>query len=285
MSEIKTVTVLGTGVLGAQIAFQTAYSGFDVTAYDISDAALAQAKQRFAGLAATYLKDVPGADRKRTDAALERIRYVSDLGAAAAGADLVIEAIPEVLTLKQETFARLGKLAPAKTIFATNSSTLLPSDMKEATGRPDRFLALHFANEVWAKNTGEVMGHPGTDPEVFEQVARFAEEIGMVPIRIHKEQPGYVLNSLLVPFLNAAAALLVKGIASPEDIDRTWKIATGAPTGPFEIYDVVGMTTPYNLGKDSPDPVQREFAEYIKREYIDKGYLGKGSGRGFYDYE
>ena len=100
----------------------------------------------------------------------------------------------------------------------------------------------------------------------------------MVPIRIHKEQPGYVLNSLLVPFLNAAAHLFVKGIASPEDIDKTWKIATGAPSGPFEIYDVVGMMTPYHLGKDSDDPVMREFAETLKRDYIDKGYLGEGRG-------
>ena len=110
------------------------------------------------------------------------------------------------------------------------------------------------------------------------------EQIGMVPIRVHKEQPGYVLNSLLVPLLNAASALFVKGVASPEDIDKTWRIATGAPSGPFQIYDVVGMMTPYNLSKDSADPVQREFAEILKRDYIDKGYLGKGSGRGFYDY-
>lgn len=216
---------------------------------------------------------------------MARIRTSSDLADAVRDADIIIEAVPERLDIKQQTWEQVAAVAPEKTVFCTNSSTLLPSDIAPFTGRPEKFLALHFANEVWAKNTGEVMGHPGTDPEVFEQVAQFAEEIGMVPIRIHKEQPGYVLNSLLVPFLNAGAALFVKGVASPEDIDRTWKIATGSPTGPFEIYDVVGMTTPYNLGKDSADPVQREFAEILKRDYIDKGYLGKGSGRGFYTYE
>ena len=283
MSEIKTVTVLGTGVLGAQIAFQTAYSGFDVTAYDISEAALAQAKQRFAGLAATYLKDVPGADRKRTDAALERIRYVSDLGAAAAGADLVIEAIPEVLTLKQETFARLGKLAPAKTIFATNSSTLLPSDMKEATGRPDRFLALHFANQIWTFNTAEVMGTADTDPAVFDTVVAFARAIGMEPIPLHKEKAGYVLNSLLVPLLRAAAELGAGGYADPHDVDKVWRIATGAPMGPFQIYDIIGLTTPYNILAHG-DEKARELAAWLKQNYIDKGKLGVASGEGFYRY-
>ncbi|WP_341872818.1 3-hydroxyacyl-CoA dehydrogenase NAD-binding domain-containing protein [Leucobacter insecticola] len=199
-------------------------------------------------------------------------------------ADIIIEAVPERLDIKQQTWEKVGNLAPEKTIFCTNSSTLMPSDIAPFTGRPEKFLALHFANEVWSKNTGEVMGHPGTDPAVFEAVAQFAEEIGMVPIRIHKEQPGYLLNSLLVPFLSAAGTLLVRGVASPEDIDKTWKIATGAPTGPFEIYDVIGMMTPYNLNKDSADPESRKFAEYIKTEYIDKGWLGKGSGRGFYEY-
>ena len=277
--------MLGTGVLGSQIIFQAAYSGKNVVAYDLNDEILAKLADRWEYLKPLYLRDLPDATPENLDAAVGRIRTSSDLADAVKDADIIIEAVPERLDIKQQTWEKVAAVAPERTIFCTNSSTLLPSDIAPFTGRPEKFLALHFANEVWAKNTGEVMGHPGTDPEVFEQVARFAEEIGMVPIRIHKEQPGYVLNSLLVPFLNAAAALLVKGIASPEDIDRTWKIATGAPTGPFEIYDVVGMTTPYNLGKDSPDPVQREFAEYIKREYIDKGYLGKGSGRGFYDYE
>ncbi|QZY52299.1 3-hydroxyacyl-CoA dehydrogenase [Leucobacter tenebrionis] len=282
---MQNLTVLGTGVLGSQIIFQSAYSGKNVVAYDLNDEILAKLADRWEYLKPLYLRDLPDATPEKLEAAVGRIRTSSDLADAVKDADIIIEAVPERLDIKQQTWEKVAAVAPEKTIFCTNSSTLLPSDIAPFTGRPEKFLALHFANEVWAKNTGEVMGHPGTDPEVFEQVAHFAEEIGMVPIRIHKEQPGYVLNSLLVPFLNAAAALLVKGIASPEDIDRTWKIATGAPTGPFEIYDVVGMTTPYNLGKDSPDPVQREFAEYIKREYIDKGYLGKGSGRGFYEYE
>lgn len=282
---MQNLTVLGTGVLGSQIIFQAAYSGKNVVAYDLSDEILAKLPDRWEYLKPLYLRDLEDATPEKLDAAVGRIRATSDLADAVSDADIIIEAVPERLDIKQQTWEQVGALAPERTIFCTNSSTLLPSDIAEFTGRPEKFLALHFANEVWRANTGEVMQHAGTDPEVFEAVAQFAEEIGMVPIRIYKEQPGYVLNSLLVPLLDAAAQLLVRGVASVEDIDKTWRIATGAPNGPFEIFDVVGMMTPYALNKDSENPESREFAELIKRDYIDKGYLGKGSGRGFYTYE
>ncbi|MBP1324996.1 3-hydroxybutyryl-CoA dehydrogenase [Leucobacter exalbidus] len=281
---MQNLTVLGTGVLGSQIIFQAAYSDKQVVAYDLNDEILGNLPARWEYLKPRYLAEVPGATPEKLAAAVGRIRASSDLADALVDADIVIEAVPERLDIKQSTWEQVGKLAPEKTNFCTNSSTLLPSDIAPFTGRPEKFLALHFANEVWSKNTGEVMGHPGTDPAVFEAVAQFAAEIGMVPIRIHKEQPGYVLNSLLVPFLNASAKLVVNKVASFEDIDKTWRIATGAPVGPFQIYDIVGMMTPYNLGKDSDDADMREFAEFVKREYIDKGWLGKGAGRGFYDY-
>ncbi len=282
---MQNLTVLGTGVLGSQIIFQAAYFGKDVVAYDLSDEILAKLPARWEYLKTAYLRDLPDATEEKLQAAVARIRSSSDLADALKDADLVIEAVPERLDIKQQTWEKVGALAPEKTIFATNSSTLLPSDIAPFTGRPGRFLALHFANEVWKNNTGEVMGHAGTDADAFEAVAQFAEEIGMVPIRVQKEQPGYVLNSLLVPFLQAASNLFIRGVASPEDIDKTWRIGTGAPLGPFQIYDVIGMMTPYNLSINSADPEQRKFAEYIKTEYIDKGYLGKGAGRGFYTYE
>ncbi|ONM48823.1 3-hydroxyacyl-CoA dehydrogenase [Nocardia donostiensis] len=283
MSDIAKVTVLGTGVLGSQIAYQTAYSGFDVVAYDISDEALEQAKKRFAQLAVTYKGQVKGAADGKADAALARVTFSSDLGAAAADADLVIEAIPEKLSLKQETYRELGTLAPQRTIFATNSSTLLPSDMMEATGRPDRFLALHFANHVWLNNTAEVMGTTHTDPAVYRTVAEFAAEIGMVPIELKKEKAGYVLNSLLVPFLAAAGELLIGGYADPETVDKTWRIGTGAPLGPFQIYDIVGLKTVYNISIEG-DEQQQAFAKYLDENFIQKGKLGLATGEGFYKY-
>ena len=281
--SIANVTVLGTGVLGTQIAFQAAYHGFEVVAYDIDDAAIARARTTLDALVPRFLRQAPGASQAGVDAALARLRFTTDLGDAARRADLVIEAIPEVLDLKRKVYGQLGELAPAQTIFASNSSTLLPSAMADASGRPERFLALHFANEIWLHNIAEVMGHAGTDPVVYAQVVAFARAIGMVPIEIHKERAGYVLNSLLVPLLSAAGELLVEGIAEPAAIDQTWKIATGSPRGPCEIYDIVGLNTAYNISR-AGGPKAQAFARYLKERYIDAGKLGIASGEGFYRY-
>lgn len=283
MTSIRKVTVLGTGVLGSQIAFQSAFRGFEVTAYDISDEALAAARDRFDALAATYREQVEGAGAGKAADTAAGIALTADLGAAAREADLVIEAVPEVLSIKQDTYRRLGELAPEHTIFATNSSTLLPSDIADSTGRPDRFLALHFANQVWHFNTAEIMGTAHTDPKVYETVVEFARAIGMVPIELHREKSGYVLNSLLVPLLNAAMGLAAGGFAEPEAVDATWRIGTGAPAGPFQILDIVGLTTPYNILVNSGEEGQ-QLAHWLKSEYIDKGKLGLASGEGFYRY-
>lgn len=281
---IKNVTLLGTGVLGAQIAFQVAYCGFNVTSYDIDDEKIALARHTMDGIGQAYLKDLPDATPQKITETAASIGYATDLAEAVKDADLVIEAIPEILELKNKVYAELGKVAPAKAIFATNSSTLLPSDMAAATGRPKQFLALHFANKIWVYNTAEIMGHPDTDPAIFDEIVSFAKDIGMVPIEVKKEQPGYVLNSLLVPLLKAASDLLVNDVAGFEDIDRTWKIATGAPAGPFEIYDTVGLNTAYNISK-SGDAASQKFADYIKANYIDKGKTGVATGEGFYKYK
>ncbi|MFT4262616.1 MAG: 3-hydroxyacyl-CoA dehydrogenase [Nocardioides sp.] len=280
---LQKVTVLGTGVLGSQIAFQTALSGFDVTAYDISDDVIATAKTRFSELAKVYEKEVPAAAGK-TEEILGRITFSSVLADAVADADLVIEAAPEVLDIKRKIYAELAEAAPAKTIFATNSSTLLPSDIKDATGRPEKFLALHFANKIWQYNTAEVMGTTETDPAVFDAVVEFASQIGMVPIPLHKEKAGYVLNSLLVPWLNAGLGLAAGGYAEPEDIDNVWQIGTGAPFGPFRAIDIIGLNTPYNILVHST-PEGQKLAAWLKENYIDKGKLGVASGEGFYVYD
>lgn len=283
MTDIRKVMVLGTGVLGSQIAFQTAYNGFDVTAYDLNDEALDRARARFATLVQTYEKDVPGATGGKATNALKRITLSADLEAAVSEADLVIEAVPEVFSVKQALYEKLARVAPAKTIFATNSSTLLPSDLKTFTGRPDRFLALHFANNIWKFNTAEVMGTDKTDPTVFDAVIAFASAIGMVPIPVRKEKAGYVLNSLLAPFLKAASELAAGGYAQPTDIDKVWRIATGAPMGPFQIYDIIGLTTPYNIMAHGDEAAQA-IAAWLKENYIDQGKLGVASGEGFYTY-
>ena len=283
-TRIEKVVVLGTGILGSQIAYQTAYSGFDVTAYDISDEMLEKAREGFAGLAARYEQEVEGASEDSTRAAMARIRYSSQLEDAVRDADLVIESAPERLDIKRELYTKLGPLAPNRAIFVTNSSTLLPSDLADATGRPDRFLALHFANEIWIHNTAEIMGHAHTNPDVYETVVDFARRIGMVPIELHKEQAGYVVNSLQVPFLQAAQALVVKGVADPETVDKAWRTAWGAPHGPFQVLDVIGLTTVYNIAA-AGDEESRANARYLKEHYLDRGKLGRATGEGFYKYD
>lgn len=283
----RNITVAGSGVLGSQIAYQTAFKGFNVSVYDINDEALERAKERIVNLKPRYQEDL-GATSEAVNAAYDRISFSSDLSQAVADADLVIEAIPEVVQMKIDFYKKLGEAAPAKTIFATNSSTLLPSQFAHATARPEKFLALHFANEIWKNNTAEIMRHPGTDMKVFDEVIAFAKAIGMVALPLHKEQPGYILNSLLVPLLEAAQLLLVKEVADVETIDKTWMVATGAPLGPFAILDVVGINTAYNIGfakaQATGDQNFEKVAALLKSEYVDKGKLGRATGEGFYKY-
>jgi len=285
--KFKNVTVAGSGVLGYQIAFQTAFHGFHVTVYDINDEVLDKAKAKFNSLSEAFKKDIHATD-DQLEATFKRLNYTSDLAQAVKDADLVIEAVPENPQIKIDFYKKLAAVAPEKTIFATNSSTMLPSQFADATGRPAKFIALHFANEIWKHNTGEVMKHAGTDPEVFDSLIAFAKEIGMVALPIKKEQPGYIVNSLLVPLLSAGMELWINDVADIETIDKTWMVATGAPLGPFGILDVVGITTAYNINKMEADktqnPTKLKLVEKLKTDFIDKGKLGVATGEGFYTY-
>ncbi|MDN4492574.1 3-hydroxyacyl-CoA dehydrogenase [Ureibacillus aquaedulcis] len=284
--DYKKIVVAGSGVLGSQIAFQTAFKGYDVAVYDISDEALDQGKNRMMNLKSRYQQDL-GATDEEVNLAYNRMSFHKDLAEAVKDADLVIEAVPEVEEIKKSFYQQLRMVAPEKTIFVTNSSTMLPSQFAEITGRPRKYLALHFANEIWLNNTAEIMKHPDTGEAVFEDIIEFAKSIGMVALPIQREQPGYILNSLLVPFLEAAQMLLVKRIADVETIDKTWMIATGAPKGPFAILDIVGINTAYNIANAKGEAGNEEFkklANVLKTEYIDQGKLGTGTKQGFYSY-
>lgn len=284
--EIRNVTVAGTGVLGSQIAFQTAFKGFMVSSYDINDEALMKAKERFNVLKKRYQEDNYGT-KEEADAAYDRISLHTDLAKSLENADLLIEAIPEILEIKQSFYKEVSQVAGKETIFASNSSTMIPSQLVNFTDRPGKYLHLHFANEIWRLNIAEIMKHDGTSSEVFEEVIEFAKAIGMVPIPLHKEQPGYVLNTLLVPYLKASLQLVVDEVTDPETVDRTWMISTGAPLGPFAFLDIIGPNTPYNLYKsygEAGDEVSARIADWIKAEYLDKGKMGKANGKGVYTY-
>lgn len=285
--NFKNITVAGSGVLGYQIAFQTAFHGFNVTVYDLNEESLDKAKSKFATLSECYRKDLK-ATQAQLDDTFNRLSYTSDLAAAVQDADLLIEAVPEDPQIKTAFYQQLAKVAPEKTIFATNSSTMLPSQFAEATGRPEKFLALHFANRIWRFNTAEVMGHASTDPAVFDALLAFAKSIGMLPLPVYKEQPGYILNSLLLPFVMAGLGLWANQVADPHVVDKTWMKAIGVPLGPFAIVDIIGITTAYNIAKLQADTTQNaelaQIAALLKSEFLDKGILGIPTGEGFYHY-
>lgn len=285
---IQHVTVLGAGVLGAQIAFQAAYAGFDVVSYDINHEALVAAARRFDALEKDYIRDVDATQEKLL-ATRERLKQSSDLAKAVAKADVVIEAVPEKLVLKQQIWEQVGAAAPDHTLFLTNTSTLVPSSFADSCGDPKRFLALHFANNIWIQNIVEVMGTTKTDAYSIATTEQFAKDMGMDPVVLQKEHPRYLINSLLVPLLNAAGHLYAKEVASPQQIDKAWKKATKAPKGPFEMMDVVGLRTVYAIhsenAKQTGDELEQKFTEKLKAEYLDQGKIGKESGSGFYDYD
>lgn len=285
--KIVNVTIAGGGTLGSQIAWQTAFKGFNVTVYDAFDKGLENSKAFHKTFANLFLNQ-RGVSQKEIDETFARLSYTTNLKEAVKDADIISESVPENPEIKKSFYHELSKVAPEKTIFTTNSSTTLPSDYAKETGRPSKFCALHFANGIWDANIGEVMGHSGTDKAVFDRVVEFAKEIGMVPIKIYKEQNGYILNSLLVPLLNAALDLLVNGVSDIESIDKAWMISTQAPLGPGIIMDMVGMKTAYDInllwGEKLKDQSALDRATYLKTNFLDKGNLGQSTGEGFYKY-
>ena len=285
--KIKKVVVVGAGTMGRQIGFQCAVSGFQTVMYDLQREALDGCRRKQLDFAGMFVAK-RGSQQEGIDAAVARLSYTTDLAEACRSADLVSESVPEDPEIKSAVYRELNRHCPEITIFTTNTSTLLPSQFADATGRPGRFLALHFANPVWDANIGEVMQHPRTDPEVFERVLEFAAEIGMVPIRLEKEQNGYVINSLLMPLLVAAQGLVTNEVASHEDVDRTWMVSTKMPVGPFGIMDLIGLETIFNVleywAEADGDEDLRKHADYIKNRFIESGNLGVKTGKGYYSY-
>ncbi|MDO4207322.1 MAG: 3-hydroxyacyl-CoA dehydrogenase [Lachnospiraceae bacterium] len=317
----KKITLIGGGVLGVQIGLMCAYTGHDTTFWLRSEGSIGRtqpkidlysewmlsdleaAKQLIGNPMGIFLyakgliKDWDGITAEAIDGLIAQakenfaklIHIELDMAKAVEDADFVIEAMAEDPAQKIDIYKQLKDLLPEKTILLTNSSTLLPSMFAEYTGRPEKYCALHFANTIWKNNTGEVMGHPGTDPEVFKKTVELAVEINMIPLELHKEQPGYILNSMLVPFLSAAQGLWARGVADPATIDLTWELATGAPKGPFKILDIVGLETAYNINLMKPETKVEGSDSWmiskLLKEKIDKGETGVNAGKGFYEYK
>lgn len=292
---IQKVVVNGaSGVLGSQIALQTAVGGCDVVAYCMNDKEVAKAKDKMAQHAKHYDKEsAKGFTTAQAEKAIQDITFTTDLKEAVKDADLIIEAIVEDLEIKKSVFRELASMEiPKKTIFVTNSSSLRPSDFMKETGRTDRFLALHYMNRIWNHNVAEVMPTSETSEDVVKEVYDFAARVGMDPVLIKKEKPGYIMNSLLIPFLDRGQYYWGLGEATPWDVDRAWMKATGSPRGPFGTLDVIGFETPLHIGQQrvaagglpQSDIKSREYVHQFLVDMIAMERFGVLTGEGFYHH-
>ena len=314
----KKIVVAGGGVLGSQIAFQSAFCEYDTVILVREEDNQEAINKSLSNLKDTYLKAIKemkdekeyyrgivGSSNFNYDelkssinTSLDRIKIETSQEIALKDADLLIESITENIKIKENFYKQISNLLEEKTVIVTNSSTLLPSKLAPYTGRMNKFLAMHFANTIYKNNMVEIMGHNKTDDKYFDEIVAFANSIKMLPLEIKKEKSGYLLNSMLVPFLLSALDIYANGVSDPKTIDDAWKLGTSAPKGPFEIIDTVGLMTAKNIVDqyqkvpDLFDPLLRRMMlpyNYdgmlrILNKYIEEGKLGKSTGEGFYKY-
>jgi 3-hydroxybutyryl-CoA dehydrogenase len=282
--QTKKVLLIGSGTMGYQIALQFAMHGIDVNLYDINEEALKTAEKNIENLLDELTES--GYYTGGREEALKRIAYFTDKHEAGKDVDLVNESIVEDPEIKGKVFHDFHEICPAHTIFTTNTGYLLPSQIAPLTGRPEKFLALHFGNPVWLENLTDVMPHPGTDKEAVKEAFELVKSIRQIPLIIKKEFSGYITNHIMKAYMQASIELLIKGIASYQDIDRAWLTANG-PKPPFALMDLMGLDLMYYVAKRDADAGKEEskpWAEYLYDNFISKGKHGVKNGEGFYKY-
>lgn len=286
IENISTILVIGAGTMGRQIAMTAALAGYATTIQDISEDGLAAARTELEGWAASRVAKGK-LEQAAATAALDALSYSTDLDAVAANADFVIEAATERLEIKTTIFEKLGVLAPAHAILATNSSTLGSSKVAAATGRPAQVCNMHFFNPALVMKCVEVVRHGETSDATVETTMELARRLGKEPVLINREIPGFIANRLMGAIQREALFLADSGIASIEDIDTTARTALGHPMGPFALMDMVGLdviefiaqATHAETGAAEDAPNERIAA------LVAEGRLGRKSGAGFYDYK
>jgi len=281
IQDLKNVLILGAGTLGLRVGLQSAISGFNTTIYDVSEDALVKAKRTQEGILKSLL-NLEKITSDESDQARTRLTFTTNAEAAAADADFINESVTEDIDLKRKVWAQFGELCPAKTIFTSNTSYLLPSQLADASGRPERFCNYHF-HDVFYSNVVDVMPHSTTEPWISDLLMELGPILAQTPVFVKKENPGYVFNYILMALIGAAGALKTNDVASIEDIDRSWMGNFKMEMGPFGILDTVGLDTAWHITSSQSDKRSQDFSALLKT-YVDAGKLGVKTGEGFYKY-
>ena len=283
INELKTVLVLGAGTMGSRISLGCALHGYEVIVYDVSEDALKGMEFRHQMMGYMWAEEGQ-TTQEAVEESMSRIRVCSDPAEAAADADLLIEAVPERLALKHKVYEQFEKLCPEKTVFVSNTSSLLVSEMESSVERKDKFAALHFHGY---KSVVDIMRGTQTSDDTVELLQAFSRKIGELPIVMKKENIGYLHNYMFIVWLEAAMWLAAGGFGTIEDIDRSWMKVHDSKAGPFGMLDVVGIDVAVDVGQGMLDRGERghweEIREFLKT-YTDQGHLGIKTGQGFYTY-
>lgn len=284
IEEIRKVCYVGAGTMGCANSLVAAVSGYDVVLYDLSGESLGQVsdKQREMG---AFLVGAGYCSAEELEAGVARISCVADLQEAVAGADLVSESVIEELGVKRAVHEELDRLCPAKTILTTNTSGLLVSDIEDVVERGDRFAALH---SHYGSPLIDIVRGPRTSDAIIDILERYVTSLNCVPLVLHKENRGYVLNAMLGPVLTIALLLVVEGIASKEQVDAAWMKHRRVPMGPFGMMDLFGLNVVYDgwQHRESDPRVDglKPRVTALLESYLDRGEFGSKSGKGFYTY-
>ena len=280
---MKKIVVVGGGTMGLDIAHTFARSGHAVVVREISDELAEKSHSRLVAALDKLVARGKMDEAKRAEI-LGNMTFTTDL-AAAADADLVLEAIVENLDVKKSLFQELDGICKADTIFATNTSSISITAIAAATQRPDKFIGMHFFNPATVMKLVEVIRGAKTSDETYKTIHDLSVEIGKEPVEVH-EAPGFVVNKILIPMINEAADLLYTGVATAEGIDTAMKLGANHPMGPLALGDLIGldvcqaiMDTIYN---ETGDPKYR--CSLLIRKMVRAGQLGRKTGVGFFDY-